>query len=125
MAETERPWNDGQVERVIGTLLRVGVSTAAVLVSLGGLWYLARHGGANPSYHVFAGEAAEYRSVSGVLRGMRTPHGRGLIQLGLLLLIATPVARVAFSVWAFAKEGDRTYVGITLIVLAVLLYSLA
>jgi uncharacterized membrane protein len=51
-------------------------------------------------------------------------RGRGLIQLGLLLLIATPVARVIFSVFAFARQRDATYVLITLIVLAVLVYSL-
>ncbi len=47
-----------------------------------------------------------------------------IMQLGLLLLIATPIARVVFSVLAFAREGDRMYVAFTLIVLAVLLYSL-
>ena len=47
-------------------------------------------------------------------------RGRALIQLGLLLLIATPVARVAFSVFAFERQRDWTYVGITLFVLAVL-----
>jgi uncharacterized membrane protein len=52
-------------------------------------------------------------------------HSRGLIQLGLLLLIATPVARVAFSVLAFAEQRDWLYVSITLVVLAVLVYSLA
>ena len=52
-------------------------------------------------------------------------RGRGLIQFGLLLLIATPVARVAFSVAAFAIQRDRLYVVVTLIVLAILTYSLA
>ena len=51
-------------------------------------------------------------------------HGQAIIQFGLLLLIATPVARVAFSAVAFASRGDYMYVVITLIVLAVLLYSL-
>jgi len=51
-------------------------------------------------------------------------HAHGIIQLGLLLLIATPVARVAFSVVAFAAERDWLYVAITLIVLAILIYSL-
>ena len=41
-----------------------------------------------------------------------------------MLLIATPIARVLFSVVAFALQRDRTYVVVTLIVLAVLLYSL-
>jgi uncharacterized membrane protein len=51
-------------------------------------------------------------------------RGRSLIQLGLLLLIATPIARVVFSIVGFAIERDRMYVAFTLIVLAVLLYSL-
>jgi uncharacterized membrane protein len=46
------------------------------------------------------------------------------MQLGLLLLIATPIVRVAFSAVAFALEGDKMYVLFTLLVLAVLLYSL-
>ena len=51
-------------------------------------------------------------------------HGQAIIQFGLLLLIATPVARVAFSAVGFAIERDSMYVVITLIVLAILLYSL-
>jgi uncharacterized membrane protein len=47
-----------------------------------------------------------------------------LIQLGLLLLIATPIARVGCSIVGFAIERDRMYVAFTLIVLAILLYSL-
>jgi uncharacterized membrane protein len=46
------------------------------------------------------------------------------VQLGVLLLIATPVARVAFSALAFARQRDYTYVALTLFVLAVLLCSL-
>jgi uncharacterized membrane protein len=64
------------------------------------------------------------RTVDGILREAAKFHGRGLIQLGLLLLIATPVARVLFSVFAFIYERDWTYVGITMIVLTLLCYSL-
>jgi uncharacterized membrane protein len=51
-------------------------------------------------------------------------RSRGLVQLGLLLLVATPVARVVLSVFAFARQRNPTYVVLTLIVLAVLIYSL-
>ena len=51
-------------------------------------------------------------------------HGKSIIQFGLLLLIATPIARVMFSVVGFAVERDYLYVALTLIVLGVLLYSL-
>jgi uncharacterized membrane protein len=73
---------------------------------------------------VFRGEPADLRSAGGILRYAFGLSGRGIIQLGLLVLIATPVARVAFSVFAFLREGDRLYVGVTLVVLALLLYSL-
>jgi uncharacterized membrane protein len=118
-------WSDAQVEQIIGTLLRVGVVSAAVVVLAGGLLYLARHGAAHPDFSVFRGEPSDLRRISGIVADAVSLRGRGLIQLGLLLLVATPVARVAFAVVAFALQRDRTYVLVTLIVLSVLLYSLA
>ena len=50
-------------------------------------------------------------------------NGRTIITAGLLILIATPVARVAFSIFIFLKEKDRLYVAITSAVLAILLFS--
>ena len=125
MASRARQWTDQNVEEWIGNLLRVGVTLAAAVVLLGGGIYLTRHGRTAPQYHVFRGEPTDLRTISGIVKEALAFQGRGLIQLGLLLLIATPVARVAFSVAAFAIERDRLYVVVTLIVLAVLVYSLA
>ena len=118
-------WDDVRVEGIIGNLLRAGVLLAAALVLLGGGIFLVRHGGELPHYRVFRGEPSDLRTVSGVLADVLSFHGRNIIQFGLLLLIATPVARAAFSVVAFALERDWLYVAVTLIVLAVLLFSLA
>ncbi len=123
-APPEHWWTPGHAERVIGTLLRAGVLLAATVVVLGGALYLVRHGGATPEVAVFEGEPADLTSPHGILRDALALRARGIIQLGLLLLIATPVARVALSVVVFALEKDRGYVGVTLIVLALLLYSL-
>ncbi len=117
-------WTDQRVDAIIGNLLRVGVLLAATVVLLGGGLYLVQRGSTVPDYRVFHGEPAYLRGVSGILREARALDGRGLIQLGLLLLLATPIARVGFSVVAFALQRDRTYVVVTLIVLAVLLYSI-
>ena len=119
-----RAWTDERVERMIGALLRWGVILAAAVVMAGGAMYLVRHGSTIPDYRVFRGEPSDLRNVSGIITDAVSWHRRGLIQFGLLLLIAVPVARVAFSVVAFALQRDRTYVVVTLIVLAVLLYSL-
>jgi uncharacterized membrane protein len=125
MAEKQRnAWSDQLVEEIIGDLLRAGVIIAASATLLGGIIYLARHGKEAPNYRVFVGAPADLRSVSGIIADARALSGRGIIQLGLLLLVATPVARVIFSIAAFALQRDRTYVIITLTVLAVLGYSL-
>jgi len=108
----------------MGFLLRTGVILAAALVFVGGVLFLVRHPLPVTNYRVFQGEPQELRTVSGIIRNAFSWHGRGLIQLGVLVLIATPVARVIFSVFAFLYERDWTYVAVTLLVLGLLLYSL-
>jgi uncharacterized membrane protein len=117
-------WTDRDVEGIIGTLLRVGVLLAAVVVLVGGIVYIAHHGWERADYRVFRGEPQDLREIRGIVGDAWAFQGRGIIQLGLLLLIATPIARVAFSIVGFAAERDRMYVGFTLLVLGVLLYSL-
>jgi uncharacterized membrane protein len=117
-------WTDQRIEDILGNLLRAGVLLAALVVLIGATIFLVRHGHSPANYRVFRGEPTELRSIRGIFQAAFALQGRGVIQLGLLLLIATPVARVAFSVWGFAEEHDRMYVVFTLIVLSVLLYSL-
>ena len=122
-SETKK-WTDQGIETVVGNLLRAGVLLSASVVFIGAVIYLLRHGRAPVEYHIFRGEPAALRSLGGIVREAFAGRGRGIIQFGLLLLIATPVARVAFSIWAFGKERDGMYVAFTSIVLAILLYSL-
>ena len=119
-----KTWTDRQIEDIVGDLLRTGVTLSAFVVAVGAAIYLVRHGRSPAEYRVFRGEPSDLRSVSGIVRDAFALRGRGIIQLGLLLLIATPVARVAFSIWGFAEEHDRMYMIFTGIVLAILLYSL-
>lgn len=116
--------DDHRIEVVIGNLLRAGVLISAAVVLLGAVIYLSRHAMQPTDFHVFRGEAAALRTVPAIVRGAVYLHGKSIIQLGLLLLIATPIARVVFSVVGFAIERDYLYVVLTLIVFAVLLYSL-
>jgi uncharacterized membrane protein len=115
---------DRQVARSISTLLRTGVLLAATVVFIGGIFYLTQRGNLRPDYHVFRGEPIDLRKPSLVIFSALAGRPDAIIQFGLLLLILTPVARVAFSVVAFAVERDRMYTIMTIIVLAVLLYSL-
>jgi uncharacterized membrane protein len=123
MANTRR-WTDQQIDIAISVLLRVGVTLAAAIVIVGGILYLIHNGHGIPEDHIFRGEPADLRQVPGVLHEVLALRGRGIIQLGVLLLILTPVARVAFSVFAFWQQRDRLYVIVTLIVLAILVHGL-
>jgi uncharacterized membrane protein len=113
-----------RMDEIIGRLLQAGVIWAAAFVLVGGAVYLARHSTPATNYEVFQGEPQELRTVSGIFHEALALRGRALIQLGLLILIATPIARVAFSVAAFLYQRDWKYVVVTLIVLGLLLYSL-
>jgi uncharacterized membrane protein len=112
------------MDAIIGNLLRTGITLAAALVLIGGLIYLFRHGAERPGYAVFRGEPADLRTLTGILHDVQSLRGRGIIQLGLLVLIATPVARVAFLAYAFARQRDMLYTAVALIVLALLAFSL-
>ena len=117
-------WNDRRIELILGNLLRAGVLFSAAIVLWGACIYLFRHAHEPADYRVFKGEPSEFRTIPGVMQSVIDSRGRGWIQLGLLFLIATPIVRVAFSIVGFAMERDRMYVVFTLIVLAILLYSL-
>jgi uncharacterized membrane protein len=115
---------DERMEQTLGNLLRIGVVVSAAVVLVGGTMFLIHHGWERADYRNFGqGAPLETRSISGIWSETLALHARGVIQLGLLLLIATPVLRVAFSVLGFARQRDWLYVLLTLIVLGLLLYS--
>jgi uncharacterized membrane protein len=98
---------------------------SATVTAIGGGVYLVRHGSERPNYSTFGnGTPPDMRSPIKVIEAAAHGSGRAIVQFGLLLLIATPVARVLFSALAFTRERDWTYVAMTLFVLGVLLFSL-
>jgi uncharacterized membrane protein len=115
---------DKRIDQLMGLLLRAGVILAAAIVLSGGIVYVSRHSQPPINYRVFQSEPQNLRTISGIVTGAKALSGRGLIQFGLLILIATPIARVTFSVFAFLYERDWKYVIFTLLVLSLLLYSL-
>jgi uncharacterized membrane protein len=116
--------SEKRFESLIGMMLRGGVILAAAVVLAGGALYLAKFGAVQPDYRIFRGEPSDLRFVRAIATDAAARRARGLIQLGLLILIATPVARVAISVIAYISERDWLYTAITLLVLGILLYSL-
>lgn len=117
--------SDHEVQQAIGGLLRIGVVVAALVTAIGGALLLLQHGNNPVAHSTFQGVPAFLQSIGGIVHGAMMFNGDAIAQLGILLLIATPVARVALTLVAFALQRDRTYVVITSIVLALLVYALA
>ncbi len=116
-----------RVELFISTLLRVGVAASLTVVAVGTILSFMHH----PEYvsapsalaHLTQPGAAFPRTLSQVWAGLREGRGQAVVVVGVLLLIATPVLRVAASIVGFIYQRDRTYVVITSVVLALLLLS--
>jgi uncharacterized membrane protein len=108
----------GALERRMADLLRAGAGLAGAIVLAGAAWFLAAHGADAADYRTFHGRP------TGLLPWPQSGDGRALMQIGIVILVATPIARVAFSVAAFARERNLAYVLITALVLVILMYSL-
>ncbi|HUB62302.1 MAG TPA: DUF1634 domain-containing protein [Puia sp.] len=114
---------DQDLEKIIGRLLRSGVLLSSTVVLAGGIVYFIRHGGQYPAFRSFKGEPDKMRNLAAMWKAILHGEGRPLIAFGLLLLILTPIARIAFSIFGYLLEKDYLYVLITLFVLTVILWN--
>lgn len=123
-AVTTRDAREQRVEQIIGRVLQLGVLSAAGVVAIGGILLLAQYGHLPASFQQFRGVDAALTSVGGIVRAVGKGDSRAIVQLGLVLLIATPVARVVLTLGTFIVQRDRLYIVTTSIVLTLLLYGL-
>jgi uncharacterized membrane protein len=109
--------------RLVSLVLAVGVALSAVLIGLGFAAALAIGWQASLIGAAYSAQPSttDFGDLPARLAALEPA---AIAQLGLLVLLATPVARVAVSVVAFAIENDRLYAVITLAVLAILLASI-
>jgi len=115
---------DKDIQAIIGWILRVGVAVSMLLVFAGGVLFIFRHGHSIPAYKPFKGVPLFIHDIHGIINGVLDFRGQAIIQLGITLLIATPIIRVAFSAVAFLLEKDYLYTIITVIVLLIILGSM-
>jgi uncharacterized membrane protein len=119
-----KKFKDADMQVIIGWVLRLGVLISITIVFLGGIIYLWRHGHMLTHYAIFKGVPVFLQTPGGVINGIFNFRGQAIIQAGIILLIATPVMRVIFSAIGFIMEKDYLYMGITLLVLAIIFISM-
>jgi uncharacterized membrane protein len=114
---------DTDIQAIIGWVLRTGVILSIAIVLFGGAVYIYRHGHDIANYSTFK-DVSDFVQLSGIINGILTFKGKAIIQGGIVLLIATPIIRVAFSAVGFVFEKDYLYTGITLLVLLIIFISM-
>ena len=112
-----------RAEALIGKFVRILVFVAAGIVAVGGALFLQHYRRLSPGYHIFQSEPLFLRIPQGIIANILSFDSRGLIQLGILLLIAIPLIRVAAFLLSFLLQRDWLYSIITIIVLGLLLFS--
>ena len=111
-------------QQLIGNVLRGGVLLSVTVVLVGAVIYLYRHGQNTANYASFTPGPAFTRNLHAILLGLVQLHGRAIIQFGIILLIATPIVRVLLSALSFWLKHDYLYVAITLLVMAIIVWSM-
>ena len=110
-----------KMQQLIGSTLRIGVMTACCIAILGGANNLISDGSETmPDYYKFHGEPTPLTSLSGIFGGLIHLKAANLIQLGVLVLMLTPITRIILSLFDFAHQRDWLYVAITTIVFLVI-----
>ena len=124
MVTAKHRLQDRDIEKSMGNILRYGVLTSAFIVVTGAIFYLIQHGQEIPQYKKFLGEPKRITQLRMVWKTALEGRGRSIIQLGLFILIATPIGRIVFSIIGYVLERDYLYVCITLVVLLIIVYNL-
>jgi len=117
-------FKDKDIQLLIGQVLRAGTVLSVSIVFLGGIFYLYRHGHALASYKPFIGVPDFVQHSPGIFYSAFSLKGQAIIQLGIILLIATPIMRVICSAIGFVLEKDYLYTCISILVLCIIFISM-
>jgi uncharacterized membrane protein len=116
---------DKDMQLIMGNLLRAGVVLSMTVVFIGGVIYLIGFGNLKADYSHFVLDERGFFSLGSIWTGLLQLNGKAIIQLGILLLIFTPISRVILAVVSFFLERDYLYVLIGLLILGIILFSLS
>src|SRR5476651_210903 len=101
-----KKFKDTDMQLLLGRVLRAGTVISISIVFLGGIIYLYRHGHSVADYKTFVGVPDFVQHAGSLFNGAFMLKGQAIIQLGIILLIATPILRVMFSAIGFVLEKD-------------------
>lgn len=112
----------------ISNVLRYGVTISAIVIAIGIVLILVGDHPANFPSSIEQLISKNYGrptvNLFALGAGLASLNPIYIVQLGLLILLATPIVRVGLSVALFVAEKDMIYIGLTIFVLVVLLVAI-
>lgn len=123
-APPEPEFTPDELDLLISAVLRIGLLSACFVMAAGAAVRIWHHALSIPDLHQFHSEPADLRSIAGIWRLALHGDSLGLMQGAVLVLLATPILRVIFALYGFARQGDRKFVIISAIVLVALIFGL-
>jgi len=119
----KQSFQDKDVQGLVGNLLRIGVIAAMTVVIAGMILYVYHNG--NERVHYSAFEASGHRGgIATIFDGIAKGESSAIIELGVMLLIATPIARILFALIGYWLEKDYLYTFIALVILIIMAISI-
>jgi uncharacterized membrane protein len=117
-----KSFGDKDLQSFIGNLLRIGVIVAMTIVLGGLIIFLFQYGKDIAHYEQFDKTGTFH--FADFFAKLKHGDSKAIMELGIITLIATPIARVLFTMIGFWLEKDRLYTIIALIVLCIIAFSL-
>ncbi len=112
--------NDDKLELLLSNLLKIGVIISGIITFIGAILFLFQHGFEISNYHDFKPHPFHLSDLNSFFRSIISFRPESIMELGLLILIATPVLRVFLSFLAYSFQKDYMYIIFSLIVLMVM-----
>ena len=116
--------DEKDLDLILASVLRTGLLCSCAVMILGAVMHIGQTTGSELRLQQFTSEPQQLRTISGIVKLALTGNSLGIMQLAVVILLATPFLRVVFAAFAFARERDWKYVAISLIVLAALVFGL-
>ena len=110
-----------KLQLLMGQLLLVGLALSLILTIFGGAFYLFLHGGEISSHQIF--KQAPLSVAKKHWHELFTFSSYSIIQIGIIILVLTQLLRVSLLVVYYLKLHDLKFVGMSLFILGILIYS--
>ena len=115
--------NHVMLKKISSRVLLIGIYSSTFFCCLGAILFLYKEGFNKTNWSQFDTSLTPFRSLKEAFGLIKTFDPIGIIELGLIILVLTPLLRVFFSIFIYYKQKDRLYTMISSLVFLILMIT--